>query len=1204
MIKLRRLLLFIFYFLACLMNTAFAQYEASRKGLNYLHFNHLNENADIANMIADRIYEDANGFIWFSTETGLCRFDGKRKKYFSGRKYGGYEPINASVFSRDNHGNIWLADGNHLLRFNSLTEDFENIHYSLINDEDIDQITALEIRDSMLWIGSPKGVFTANIGDSIKLHRMSFSHNHTSKLETAFNVTCLHVSAANHLWVGTKGRGLYMMTNYKDTDDSLKSLCNNSLCSEDIISVVKYDETHLLVTTSQGLTLMDSKINCRTLLKNKHITATNVSSTGEIWCSTFGDGLFYFENLHTTYENYRYIGNDNSTFDFINTSFVDSHDNLWILLEKLGIRWLNNTYKCIKNYTQLRHRDGLKNNIVKAILVGQDGKQYIGTYEGLSIYDPQAGRYKHVTVSHDSENGNQIESLAWGKNNVLWIGTRNGLYSYQSASAKIKAVKAFSGKIIWKIMPTKRGDGLWIGSDKGLYHFSYNTEALRSIPLLKSDVAEGKSIHVNTVLEDSRNRLWVGTEGKGLFRMDLATYPDSLVAISFLNNGRPSSFNNTHIYSIFEAMDRDVWIGCRNGLFQYSERGGFLDYTSKNARANNIIKSICEDSEQRMWLTTHLGIAVMDPITGNRLNFNTLDGIRCNIFNMGALEITADNQLLAGSLKGVVKLNLVQLMKKEHTFPKQYIHAIYVDNQKIIANRIIHGEVISKVAPQHIKELTLKSDENNLSFIFGSVEMNHPNRIMWAYRVRELDDSWIYLSPNEHDISFFNMPKGKYHLEYRSTNHTGQWNQEAETVVITILPHWSQTSLAYFTYILLALSLFIYLFHYQKRKIKEKESMEHVRELKEQAFHLEKEKNEFFINISHELRKPMSLITTPLQEMTKKKNELTPNETLFYIDIIHKNVQQLSHHIDQLLNLSNIQSGNVHLQLGFHNVSQLTQHTVANFQELATEKNVSLVFSDTTTLGNVVCDRNAVEIILCNLLSNAIKYSAHGGVVRVTISIPTTKNECYCISVQDEGIGMSEEQLKDIFKRYTKRNDPKSNATGIDIGLAYTKSLVDLHRGEIKVESKLNEGSSFSVYLPSKMQHHLYTSHQPESDERTPSATNELAHQAADEFLLKVENYVEKNLASPELSVENLADAMSVSTVHLYRRLKSLADTTPNDFIRNKRMEHATKMLSEGTMNISEIAYAVGFNDPKYFSKCFKMVYGMSPRTYQRTKKA
>ena len=1346
---------FTIYFLFLVCHTVFAQYEATIKNSNYLHFNHLTEDVGVANMVAEQIFEDQNGFIWFSTETGLCRFDGKHFHYFSDSTNGYHHRINAHLFSHDNQGNYWLSNGKQILRFHSHNEDFVTVGYTLETKLDIGLITALEICDSTIWIGTNTGLYSAPIADSLQLRPIRIGSCEEYHIEDQPLISSIHATPSKHLWIGTEGKGLYMIPNIQKGSCITNHV--NGIGMDKINNIVDYNENNILVITPTGLIKVDNLLHYHTLLKNPNITSANVTSRGEIWCSTFGDGLFYFKNIADSYENYKYYGVDNSTFNFINTSFVDSNDNVWIMPEKLGIRWLNRTSRNITNYTQLHHKDGLKNNIVKDIVLDTKGNWYIGTYFGLSIYNPNSGKYKHIKISDKSEKANQIESLTWINEDVLWIGTRDGMFSYQTTTNKLVKRNGLNKQIIWNLTRSKDAHKLWIGTDQGLYSLSVKNDSLTYHPLLDNHLPDQLPIRVNTILEDSHKRLWVGTEGNGLFQGNLALSEDSIPFTSLSRAPLHTQLAEQKIYSLYESDNQTIWIGSQNGLYECKANGTFHRFTGKEEKAYNIVKAIKEDAKHRLWLTTHLGIVVLDPVTGTILNYNTLDGMSNDIFNIGACEITPENILLAGSLKGLVTLDLNLLMKDSNTFPIPYIISVSINNQKILANKSINGRVLSTVTPRLIKELELKSHENNISIEFGSVEFNHPHRITWAYRIKELDTAWKYLPDNQNSITFFNMPKGRYQLEYKSTNQLGQWNNQVGILNIIILPHWTQTIWAYMVYFLIAALLFVYILNFQRRKIKEKEDIVHERMLHEQMLALEKEKNEFFTNISHELRTPMTLIAAPLHEMRRKGDSLSSSQSQYYIDLMSKNVQLLNRHIEQLLNFSKLQNGKAHLHLAYHNISNLTYQTINNFKELAAQRKISLSFSDKTTLGLVVCDRNAIEIILCNLLTNAIKYSHEEGTVQVTLTIPSDRQNYYRISVQDEGIGISEEQQKDIFKRYTRLYNAESKASGIGIGLAYTKSLVDLHKGEIHVNSKINEGSCFSVYLPITMHDSLdttlqtnisnhstihenvtlksskelnkiqetqqdtllivednedlrtflfnlftnryrillagngkeglvmtnqylpdiiltdvmmpkmngiemtehikgnfVTSHIPiimltakgeTTDEleglnaganyylKKPFLPDQLEvivqniqhHQAQmrehliyklseeqnlekmksqtkDEFLLHAEDYIRDHISSPELTVERLAEAMNVSSVHLYRKLKSMANTTPNDLIRNIRMEYAISMLAEEKMNISEVAYAIGFNDPKYFSKCFKTIYGMSPTTYLKNK--
>ena len=958
-----------------------------------------------------------------------------------------------------------------------------------------------------------------------------------------------------------------------------------------------------------------------------------------------------------------------------------------------------------------------------------------------------------------------MESTAFDPNGRLWIGTRDGLYTYQPQTQKLRRMPDTDGLLIWNICPMRNGQGLWLGTNQGVYQLDFQPQRLQYLPLHPKTDGTDEPLNVFTILEDSAHRLWVGTEGKGLFRADMDSTATALRFFSFQEKAAENGLDALIVYSLHEAADQTLWVGTQTGLYAYGPNGLFKKTAEDRGKASNIIKGIEEDQEHRLWLTTHLGITVYKPSTGELLNLNTLDGMSSDIFNIGACEIVSDSLLLAGSLKGLIALDLQTILKHSDDFPKSYIAGLAINNQPLQQGDTLNGRVIADVAPRFLQAIELESDENNLSIVFGGIEVNHPDRIQWAYRIPELDTSWHLLPPDQHSITLFNLPKGHYQLEYKSTNQSGKWSDEAEMLSITILPHWSQTVWAYLVYVVLFLALLIYLFNYQMRKIKEKETIEHERALHKQALALEQDKIEFFTNVSHELRTPMTLITAPLLKMKEKGRDLSEEKRDYYVNLMYKNTVLLNRQIEQLLNFSKIQNGKARLKLGYHAVAQVIQRTVANFTEYAAQKDITLAFTDRSSLGQVVCDDSALEIILCNLISNAIKYSPSGSHVDIMLTTPDTRPDCYCISVQDEGIGISESQQKDIFKRFARLNNAESKASGIGIGLAYVHSLVILHQGEITVKSQLHAGSCFSVYLPKQLtaqsdsqsdgvwtgtetaqpvplspitaaateadtddgekdtllivednpdlraflctlfadRYHVIqadngadglqlaseqlpdliisdvmmpqmdgfemtqalkqrfeTSHIPvilltakgevgdelqgfESgadfylkkpflpnqlelivqniqqrqarmrryllDQHPETITDDTAAETEvkDDFIVKVEAYVLDHIDSPDLTVETLSEAMNLSSVQLYRKLKAVTDFTPNDFIRHIRMKCAVDRLMNDSLNIAEVAYAVGYSDPKYFSKCFKTVYGMSPTAYlkaQNTRKS
>ena len=326
---------------------AAAQYEAALPACNYLHFNHLKDNVDIANMVANHIYEDRDGFIWLSTETGLCRFDGNRFEYFNNESAStGLRLTDTSVFCQDRQGHIWVGCQQTLSRLDYHKDRFTNVAYTVAGGKPLGTITALTLSDNTLWVGTNAGLFQGRTDGAIELHPLQAEGiDQSAPLE----VTCLLAVTPDELWIGTRRRGLFKARIRSGADQLLTPIQVAGWMPDEMIDLVRYDDRHLLAVTPHELALIDTELNHRTLLRSPHITSASVTSTGEIWCSTFGEGLFYFEHAAAHMKHYQYDDLDNSTFNHINGTFVDSKDNFWILPEKLGVRWLSHRSRSITN---------------------------------------------------------------------------------------------------------------------------------------------------------------------------------------------------------------------------------------------------------------------------------------------------------------------------------------------------------------------------------------------------------------------------------------------------------------------------------------------------------------------------------------------------------------------------------------------------------------------------------------------------------------------------------------------------------------------------------------------------------------------------------------------------------------------------------------------------------------------------------------
>ena len=1320
-----------------------AQYEAVDDEYNYLSFNHLKNDIFNENLVGTNIYEDADGYIWFSTEIGLCRFDGQQTEYITYEKHGlPQNVLDINSFCLDYKKNLWIGTDNGLYKFDREKERLTDETPSILIGNDR-AITSIAARDDKLWLGTHKQLFLSELKDSLLIKPIHISVPGQKDL---MDITCLSPGFNNHLFIGTSNQGLWVADFMVDTLHSIKPLVK--ITDKSILKLERYDNKHIMVATPKRVIIINDKGKCKTIYTKGRVTGLNTTSKGEIWCTTFGEGLFFYKDIDAHPINYRYNENNSNTFNFINAAFVDSHDNFWIIPEKLGIRWLCSSSKYITNYINFSHHNGLKNNIVKGVAVDSQNIWYIGTLDGLSIYNPQSNSFKYMNMPSASVKANQIEETILDAEGRLWLGTHDGLYCYQTPKGQLKSIQQFEGHLIWKIHSTKDKTGIWIGSDKGLSKLDFKNFQVRHYFEEKNYPTALHNEYVMTLLEDSNHHLWIGTYKKGLYLADLNH--EELTYSHFDND---SDIPVHSVFELYESSDRTIWAGTSNGLYIRPFDENFQKCRNHDTQTgSSIVKGIVEDKEKRIWLITHLGISVIDPSNGQIRRFNSMDGMARDIFNLSACQVSQDGKLLAGSLMGLVSIDIDDLIKEKPCFPKTFISSVTVNNIPVKANDTIGKRILSDVAPRFISNLELKHDENNISITLGAIEFTHPEHIMWAYRIKEKDESWQYLPAGMNVLNFLNLPEGAYHIEYKSTNADGIWNEKYGKLSIVILPHWSNTTLAYWIYFLFTMLLFISILKYREHKIKIEDNIAKERAMHKQTLELEEDKLDFFTNISHELRTPLTLISAPLDELRSKIDQLTSEKKKTYLELINSNVLLLNKLINQLLEFRKIQDGKAQLHLSYHRIGELVKSAIDNFKGYASHQKIALNFICDTNIDYVVCDNDAIEKILYNLISNAIKYTEEGGHITVRVFTDSHTPGFYCISVRDTGIGIAKNQQNEVFKRFLRLSKDGEKISGIGIGLAFTKALVEMHKGKIELDSVEHKGSCFTVYLPSdlkaesfvgschtnkfppitehplslnftqnseegdnsretllivednvelqiflceffkskfsillgkngeegltiamqtipdiiltdvmmpemdgiemtrKIKANLLTSHIPvvmltakaEIQDETegleagadyfltkPFHPKQLEliidnihrhqelmrkhllrkHDKAsdkpnideikeDRFLQELKAIIEKYLDSPELNIDVLAKEMNISCRQLFRKIKATGNITPNDFIRNIRLEKAIDLLNKKEMNISEIAYAIGYSDPKYFSKCFKSVYGVSPSAY------
>ena len=302
---------------------------------------------------------------------------------------------------------------------------------------------------------------------------------------------------------------------------------------------------------------------------------------------------------------------------------------------------------------------------------------------------------------------------------------------------------------------------------------------------------------------------------------------------------------------------------------------------------------------------------------------------------------------------------------------------------------------------------------------------------------------------------------------------------------------------------------------------------EEERKKAEALAEIDKAKTVFFSNISHEFRTPLTLMLSPLEELlNQKKNNFSKSEKQ-NIEITHRNAIRLLKLVNTLLDFSRIESGRQQGVFSLVDIVSLTKNLASNFRSIIEKAGLKLIVNADSIIKPVYVDKQMWEKIVFNLLSNAFKYTLEG---KITVELSAEKDFAV-LKVKDTGVGISENELPKMFERFHRvQNVTGRTFEGTGIGLSLIKELVQMHHGTIGVESKLNNGSVFTVKIPFGKEHldgHQISKTAIDSDEISANIYVEEIEtllKTDKKEVLKISSVKEKNILPTVLVVDDNAD--------------------------------------------------------------------------------
>ncbi|MEG1586235.1 MAG: two-component regulator propeller domain-containing protein, partial [Bacteroidales bacterium] len=1059
-----------------------------------LSFSHISVKDGLSQNTIFSIVQDSIGNMWFGTSDGVSKYDG-----YTFRTYR-HNPEDSSSIAgniitfihRDTHNRLWFGTRNGLSLYCHETDRFKNIPL-LSNNKNKEVSSLIEVNKNQLLVGTANSLLLYDLETE-----QVIENSLTGIMQNMYVITMLKTE--NGIFIGTMF-GLYLYNpeqqTYRLFHEDFKNIRIQSLLLQQKRFLWVGSEGKGLyqidLSTAQIKHLRHKEEDPNTL-SSDYIRSLALDQHNQLWVGTFNDLNIYDEN------NNRFIKYKHDPFipgslsqNSIRSLYTDMQGGMWVGTYFGGI----NYYHPLKNRFRTIHRTmgahSLNDNNISCMTEDRNGNLWIGTLDGgLNKWDNKTNHFTNYTTLSESLPHNIKTLHIDEKNNTLYIGAHAGGLSRLNLTTNqvttyLPSNSSVSDENIYAILPMDE-KRLWIGALNGLSIYDKSTQKFES---LKQMVSSRK---ITFLLRDKEHNLWIGS--------DLGIQVYKIEGEELINQGPEieTVLSGIRINSIYESHTGEIWIGSSNGLYGV-QNNRIRHYSTENGLPNNVIYGIMEDSFGRLWLSSNKGLTCLIPDAGTIKNYTDEDGIQSNQFNMYAFCNRRSGEMCFGSVAGITCF-WPDLMRDNPYVPNPRIQELRLFN-KVVRPGDDH-QILSK-SLEYTDHITLKASQSvfTLGFVVSNYIAGKHN--YFSYKLDGFDTEW-YSTDGHNYVSYSNLPAGDYTFRVKAANNDGHMCDQEALLSITVLPVWYKTwwALLFFLCLLIILVAFVIRYFWVQKSMQAKIQME--RREKEKTEELNELKLRFFINISHELRTPLSLILDPLQEVIRSTSDRRIRSQL---DYAQRNASRLLRLVNQLLDYRRAELGVLNLKVMQTDIHYILKETFSSYEKLARNKQITYTFGSDIEGRLFITDRNYVELMVNNLLSNAFKFTCPGALVHLQLN---TCGDNLVISVRDTGIGIKQEQQDKIFERFYQIDSDK---TGSGIGLSLVKRLVELHHGEITLESTPGEGTCFTISLPQR------------EDAYTPEEWNtDTCEKIEDDFLQEEEDFSLLN----EEAAASIAD-LSVDSV-------------------------------------------------------------------------
>ena len=1014
---------------------------------NTYYFDHYNIDNGLSQNTVNCIFQDSKGFMWFGTKNGLNRFDGYTFKVYS-RSEDSHSIGNSSIttITEDSEKKLWIGTDKGIYIYDPMIDSFSKFNKPLPSGAPISyNIHRILFHHNTIWIRTG---FTFFVYDKDR----GYIHNSilTQLKEITTKTPTDFISDDNSLWMSIPNCGLIkyanneleiVYTNPKLIPTKLYQKGNNIYIGTSNMGILVYDK---FTDDVVSLKLSDTK-------EQPYIrTITTVND--DLWIGT-ENGIYIIDNNNKSI-NIRHKENDPYSIsnDAIYAILQDKDKGVWVGSYFGGIDYSPKHQLDFEKFYPNSQKNPISGYRVREMCQDSSGNLWIATEDaGLNFYNPAKRTFKHYTPNNkDIRLSHYNIQCLHLMGDYLWIGYfQKGIDVLNIRTGKIKHYEtktnpSLTNNDIFSISSDNSGK-IWIGTSTGVFNF----EPTKEIFIKNEDIG---TFYISDIHQDSEGYIWFATYNIGAIKHNPRT--NSYKKYTYSQNDS-TSICYSRITTIFEDSSHNLWFGSEDGgmcrLDKTTER--FKRITTQNGLPNNVVHKILEDRYHTLWISTNNGLARYNPETGIINTYNTTNGLLSKQFNYNSGLATNDGRLYFGNIRGLVAFS------PEKIADKQEKSNVILTKFQLFNQDVTVGEPNSILSESitYTDHIILDHTKSSFNIEFSNLDFASKEYRQYAYMLSGVNKNWIHT--NSHIASYNNVQPGKYTFRVKVRNINGDWNTHETQLHIIITPPWWKTNLAYIIYAFIILSgIYFAIQSYRKKMQQRMQRQQHEQEQKKQE-EIYQAKIDFFTNIAHEIRTPLTLIKVPLDEILKKDSQ--KNGIAESLTIIKRNTDRLFALVNQLLDFRKIESKVLKLHMESIDINVLIKETLERFKPAMIQNglHVNTEFPNNPIIATI--DKEAFTKVISNLFTNATKFAQS----YVQISLTGDKHH-FEIRVNNDGERILPELNKKIFEAFYQihRNEETSHH-GSGLGLSLAASLVALHKGHIFVDDKA-EDTSFVVQIP------------------------------------------------------------------------------------------------------------------------------------------